>query len=158
MQQEKQADSAFARTAITVAVADQAPLSVQVAYDAVCHPAHGAIDTFVGVVRNHHDGMAVTGITYDAHPAMARHVFHEICATAQQKWPQTCYYIGHYHGYVPVGGMSVVIAVSAAHRDAVFAACRFCIENLKQRAPIWKQEHYPNGKSAWLPGHSLQAY
>ena len=116
---------------------------------------HGAIDIFVGVVRNHHQGQIVTGITYDVHILLAKGVLATICQEAEKKWQGTNYYVAHYHGYLPVGGISVLIAVSAPHRTDSFDACRYVIEEIKKRAPVWKREHYPDGSSTWLPGHSL---
>lgn len=131
------------------------PLDVGKACAMVADPAHGAIDTFIGVVRNHHEGQTVTGITYDVHKALAEKILHEICNEARGIWPETKYYAAHYQGTLNIGGISVLIAVSAAHRAETFEACRYVIEELKKRAPVWKQEHYPDGPSAWLPGHSL---
>ena len=59
--------------------------------------------------------------------------------------------------YLPVGGVSVLVAVSAPHREETFEACRYVIEEIKKRAPVWKKEHYISGESEWLPGHSLVA-
>ena len=117
---------------------------------------HGAINLFVGTVRNHHDGKPVKGITYDVHEDLAKKCFEQICAEAEEIWPGTRYDVTHFKGDLPVGGISVVIAVSSPHRAESFQACRYAIEELKKRAPIWKQEHYPDGKSDWLPGHSLK--
>lgn len=133
----------------------EAPLDVFRACEIVADPAHGAIDTFIGVVRNRHEGQNVTGITYDVHKTLAEKVFHEICGESSARWPGTKYYVAHYHGALAVGGISILIAVSAAHRAETFDACRYVIEEIKKRAPIWKQEHYPDGRSEWLPGHSL---
>jgi molybdopterin synthase catalytic subunit len=123
----------------------------------VADPAHGAINIFAGAVRNHHEGRDVTGITYDVHVNLAEIILREICAEAAGFWPDTRYYVAHYQGALPVGGISVLIAVSAAHRGATFEACAYVIDEIKKRAPVWKQEHYPDGKSEWLPGHSLVA-
>ena len=131
------------------------PLDVSKACDAVADPANGAIDVFVGAVRNNHQGQAVTGITYDVHETLATEEFLNICREAQGLWPQTRYYVAHYQGYLDVGGVSVLIAVSAPHREEAFEACRHIIEDIKKRAPVWKKEHYIDGESAWLPGHSL---
>ena len=65
--------------------------------------------------------------------------------------------MSHYKGQLDVGGMSVIIAVSSVHRAESFDACRYLIEELKKRAPVWKQEHYQHGSSEWLPGHSLRS-
>ena len=132
------------------------PLSLETAVQSVVDPAHGAIDTFIGTVRNMHEGKSVTGITYDVHEALAKKAFYEICEEAQGLWPDTRYYASHYQGVLDVSGISIIIAVSSPHRAESFEACRYVIEEIKTRAPIWKQEHYVTGKSAWLPGHSLK--
>ena len=130
-------------------------LSIERARAFVVDPAHGAIDMFIGVVRNHHEGKPVKGISYDIHESLAEKILCAICEEATGIWPGTKYYVSHYQGTLDVGGTSVIIAVSAAHRADVFEACRYVIEELKKRAPVWKKEHYMDGESAWLPGHSL---
>lgn len=130
-------------------------LDVRKACDIVSDPGHGAIDVFIGAVRNNHQGNTVTGITYDVHETLAETELFKICREAQGVWPQTRYYVAHYHGYLDVGGISVLIAVSSPHREEAFEACRYIIEDIKKRAPVWKKEHYIDGESAWLPGHSL---
>lgn len=130
-------------------------LNIQDAYDFVSDPAHGAVDVFVGAVRNHHEGNKVQGITYDVHDVLATQSFQEICEEAQRRWNDIKIYISHYKGQLDIGGISIIIAVSAAHRAESFDACRYSIEELKKRSPIWKQEHYEHGLSEWLPGHSL---
>lgn len=133
----------------------KSPLDVNAACAAVSDLAHGAIDLFVGTVRNNHQGRDVTGITYDVHETLAIAAFMEICREAQQKWPGTRYYLAHYQGYLDVGGISVLIAASSPHRAEAFDSCRYVIEEIKKRAPVWKKEHYIGGESGWLPGHSL---
>lgn len=140
---------------ITTLVSAQT-LDVQAAVEKVSDPAHGAIDTFIGAVRNNHEGQSVHGITYDAHKILAEKTFHEICEEAAELWPETHYYVAHYQGYLDVGGASIIIAVSAPHRAESFDACRYVIEEIKKRAPIWKKEHYEGGETVWLPGHSLR--
>ena len=132
------------------------PLNIQDAYDFVSDPAHGAADVFIGAVRNHHEGQSVSGITYDVHEELAEQVFQEICAEAQKLWDGIKIYMSHYKGQLDIGGISVMIAVSSAHRAESFEACRYAIEELKKRSPVWKQEHYEHGPSEWLPGHSLK--
>ena len=132
------------------------PINIQDAYDFVEDPAHGAVDVFIGAVRNHHEGQSVEGITYDVHEALAEKTFIKICTEAQQRWGDIKIYMSHYKGELPIGGISVIIAVSSAHRAESFEACRYIIEELKKRAPVWKQEHYEQGPSEWLPGHSLK--
>lgn len=132
------------------------PLNIQDAYDFVIDPTHGAVDLFIGAVRNHHEGNNVQGINYDAHESLAKKIFIDISKEAQQRWENIKIYISHYKGELPVGGISVLIAVGSAHRAESFDACRYIIEELKKRSPIWKQEHYDHGPSEWLPGHSLR--
>lgn len=131
------------------------PLSLDDAYAFVNDGAHGAINIFSGVVRNHHEGQQVTGITYDAHDGLAENALREICEDAQKQWPDTKIYVTHFKGELPIGGVSVIIAVSAAHRAEGYDTNRYVIEEIKKRLPVWKQEHYPDGKSEWLSGHSL---
>jgi molybdopterin synthase catalytic subunit len=122
----------------------------------VQNPDYGAIDLFAGVVRNNHNDKAVSGITYDAHEKLAEKSFTEICHEAAGFWPGTSYAVFHYKGELPVGGTSIAIAVSSRHRAESFEACRYVIEEIKLRAPVWKREHYLEGKSEWLPGRSLR--
>lgn len=131
-------------------------LNIQDAYDFVIDPTNGAVDMFIGAVRNHHQGQSVSGITYDVHEALAEKTFMEICEEAQGRWGDTKIYMSHYKGQLDIGGISVLIAVGSAHRAESFDTCRYVIEALKKRSPIWKQEHYENGPSEWLPGHSLR--
>lgn len=130
-------------------------LCLEDAVQSVTDPAHGAIDTFIGTVRNTHEGKSVTGITYDVHKILAEKTFHDICDEAQGMWPDTRYHVAHYQGVLDVSGISIVIAVSSPHRAESFEACRYVIEEIKKRAPVWKKEHYVDGMSDWLPGHSL---
>lgn len=131
-------------------------LNIQDAYDFVSDPAYGAVDVFIGSVRNHHEGQSVTGLTYDVHEALAQQTFMDISNEAQQRWSDIKIYVSHYKGQLEIGGISVLIAVGSAHRAESFEVCRYIIEELKKRSPIWKKEHYIDGKSDWLPGHPLR--
>lgn len=147
--------SGTTKTNIFVGISEQ-PLSIQKAADFVNAPENGAMDMFVGKVRNHNLGKAVNGVSYDAFAPLACNVFQEICKEATAKFDNRlrCY-VEHYHGHLYIGGISVVIAVGSPHRDESFKACRYIIEELKKRAPIWKQEHYVDGDSEWVQGHAL---
>lgn len=140
---------------ITTLISDE-KLDILKAVENVFDPSHEAIDTFMGTVCNHHEGKAVTSITYDVHRELAEKILNIICAEAQGIWPGTQYYVAHYQGTLDVGGIGIVIAVSASHRAESFEACRYVIEEIRNRAPVWKQEHYVDGQSHWLPGHSLK--
>ena len=139
----------------SVTVSDK-PLHTDTALAAVADHAHGGVDMFIGMVRDNHRGNTVTGMTYDIHVPLAEKMMTEICGEAGQKWQGIKCYVAHYQGYLKVGEISIIIAVSSPHRAESFEACRYIIEQIKMRAPIWKQEHYIDGNSDWLPGHSLQ--
>lgn len=131
-------------------------LDIPAALDFVSDPACGAIATFIGAVRNEHQGRDVIGISYDVFEPLAQNVLRKICEEVRDthnNMINIC--IAHYKGRLAVGGVSVVIAVSTPHRAESFDSCRTLIERLKQQAPVWKQEHYADGDSAWLKGHDL---
>ena len=131
-------------------------LSIQKAADFVDAAENGALNMFIGKVRNHNMGKAVNAVSYDVFAPLACNVFQEICAEATAQFGERLrLYIEHYKGKLEVGGISVIIAVGSPHRDESFQACRYLIEQLKIRAPIWKQEHYVDGVSEWVKGHTL---
>lgn len=131
-------------------------LDIPAALDFVSDPACGAIATFIGAVRNEHQGRDVIGISYDVFEPLAQSILRKTCEEVRDTHNNKiniC--IAHYKGRLDIGGISVVIAVSTLHRAESFDACRTLIEQLKQQAPIWKQEHYADGDSVWLKGHDL---
>lgn len=131
-------------------------LSIEKAADFVDAAENGALNMFVGKVRNHNMGKAVNAVSYDVFAPLACKVFQEICAEATAQFGDRLrLYIEHYKGKLEIGGISVIIAVGSPHRDESFQACRYLIEQLKIRAPIWKQEHYVDGDSEWVKGHTL---
>lgn len=131
-------------------------LSIEKAADFVDAAENGALNMFIGKVRNHNMGKAVNAVSYDVFAPLACKVFQEICAEATAQFGDRLrLYIEHYKGKLEIGGISVIIAVGSPHRDESFQACRYLIEQLKIRAPIWKQEHYVDGDSEWVKGHTL---
>ncbi len=139
---------------IDIGISEDA-LSLQQAYDVVTAPAHGAVTTFVGVVRNLNQGRKVLGVSYDAFAPLCLTTFRDICEKAQLKWGPLKIYCWHYKGRLDVGGISVILAVSSPHRDESYQANRYLIEEIKHRAPIWKMEHYVDGDSEWTEGCEL---
>ena len=132
------------------------PLDAQRALNACGRGANGAIDLFVGQVRNLNEGREVNAVSYDLHRALCEQTFRQICTEAAETFgPHLDYYLAHRHGRLEIGEASVIAAVGAPHRDEAFQGCRFMIEQMKRRAPIWKQEHYVDGDSEWLPGNAL---
>lgn len=110
----------------------------------------GAVVTFEGTVRKlSEDGKDVTGLSYEAHDAMAVSQFQQIAAEARERFGMCTVAIVHRAGDLAIGEVSVAIAVAAPHRSAAFDACEYAIDELKRRAPIWKKEHYVAGESIW---------
>jgi molybdopterin synthase catalytic subunit len=133
------------------------PIVIQEAFDFVLDPKHGAIATFIGSIRNHNQGKEVIAVTYDIFEPLAKKILFNLCQQASQQWRDLKIFLTHFKGRLAVGETSVIIAVSSPHRDEAFKACRYIIEELKQHAPIWKQEHYLQGDSEWMKGHALCA-
>ena len=126
----------------------EAVIDVGVVREAVSREEAGAVLVFEGVTRNHHDGRAVVRLEYEAYASMAKTQMSVICDTIASRWPGSRVAMIHRIGVVDVGEASVVIAVSAPHRDEAYAASRFAIDTLKASVPIWKKEVYADG-SVW---------
>lgn len=109
----------------------------------------GAIATFIGTTRNNNEGRKVIALDYDAYPEMAEKELRRIGDDAEKKWRIERMAIVHRIGPVQITEASVMIAVSAAHRDDAFQACRFAIEEIKKTVPIWKKEVFEGGE-VWI--------
>ncbi|MFZ5625660.1 MAG: molybdenum cofactor biosynthesis protein MoaE [Gemmatimonadota bacterium] len=109
----------------------------------------GAMAVFVGAVRNHHEGRAVTALSYSAYEPMAEAECARIVAEAAARWPVGVR-LRHRIGDLAIGDAAVAIIVASAHRNEAFEACRYVIEEVKRRVPIWKREHYADGTVAWV--------
>ncbi|MFO7246463.1 MAG: molybdenum cofactor biosynthesis protein MoaE [Thermaerobacter sp.] len=125
------------------------PLSLDAAASLVSHPSAGAVCVFTGTVRGITGDHETSYLTYDAYGPMAVAEMQRIAGEIQRRWPGTRVAIHHRVGRVDVGETSVVVAVSAPHRPEAFAACRYGIDELKRRVPIWKKEVYADG-SHWV--------
>src|SRR5207344_2602455 len=115
----------------------------------------GAIATFIGTTRNNNEGRKVIALDYEAYPEMAEKELTRLGEEARRKWQICRMAIVHRVGPVQITEPSVMIAVSAAHREAAFAACRFAIEEIKKTVPIWKKEVYEGGE-IWIGTQSGQ--
>jgi molybdopterin synthase catalytic subunit len=120
----------------------------------VSSPKHGAVTTFVGVVRAVHAGRRVKGIDYDCFAPLAEKELARILAEAGKKWPARVEAM-HRIGSLRVGEASVAVAAGSMHRPEAFAACRWTIDEIKRRLPVWKKEIYTKGEGRWLPGCTL---
>ena len=114
--------------------------------------ADGAVLLFLGTVREHNDGRAVSGMRYDAYVAMAGPVLNDIAQEAAVRCGSDRIAVVHRIGELEIGAISVAIAVSTPHRAEAFDAARYIIEHIKQRLPVWKHEHYVDGAAQWLTG------
>jgi molybdopterin synthase catalytic subunit len=125
------------------------PLSLDAVVDEVRSERAGAIATFVGTTRVESRGRAVEHLDYEAYEGMAENVMAEIAAALKQRYDLCEIAIHHRTGRVDIGEASVVIAVSAPHRQHALAACKDVIDTLKEQVPLWKKEVYEGGEE-WI--------
>lgn len=118
----------------------------------VSRPDSGATVLFLGTVRDHSAGkQGVTRLEYEVFAERVEPKIEEIVGEAASRWPILSAVVEHRSGTVDLGEASVAVAVACAHRSDAFEAARFVIDELKQRAPIWKKEFWPGG-AEWSPG------
>ena len=110
----------------------------------------GAYAGFEGWVRNHNQGRPVTGLRYEAYVVLAESEGERILDEARSRYDILDAHCVHRIGDLTIGELAVWVGVTAAHRDAAFAACRFIIDEVKVRVPIWKHEGYVEGAAGWL--------
>ena len=116
----------------------------------LAHASAGACATFEGWVRDHNAGRKVQQLGYQAYGALAQSEGERIIAEARAKFAIIDACCVHRTGTLEIGELAVWVGISAAHRDAAFSACRYVIDEVKKRVPIWKNEHYADGESGWL--------
>jgi molybdopterin synthase catalytic subunit len=113
----------------------------------------GGTVVFLGTVRSSAEDGSVEGIEYAGYEAMAESEIDRLVADARAQWPDVRLALRHRIGYVRTGEVSVAVLAAAPHRATAFHACRFLIDELKQRAPIWKKEHLAAGAERWVMPH-----
>ncbi len=128
------------------------PLKVQACIDWIISPGSGGIDVFIGTVRDQTKGKSVVRLEFEAYEPMALKEMQRIAEQAFEKWPVQKLLIHHRTGVLNVGELPVIIAVAAAHRAAAFEACRYVIDTLKEKVPIWKKEIFEDGE-VWVAAH-----
>ena len=116
----------------------------------LAHPAAGALATFEGRVRNHADGRGVRLLEYQVYPELAQAEGERVVAEALARFDIIAAHCTHRSGILHIGDMAVWVGIAAAHRGAAFDACRYIIDEVKQRLPIWKRETYAEGDSGWV--------
>jgi MoaE-MoaD fusion protein len=125
------------------------PLSLDAVVDEVRDDRAGAIATFVGTTRVESRGRTVQHLDYEAYEGMAENVMADIAASLKQRYDLCDVAIHHRTGRVEIGDASVMIAVSAPHRQDALAACKEAIDTLKEQVPLWKKEVYEGGEE-WI--------
>lgn len=115
----------------------------------VMRRSDGAYVLFEGVVRDHHEGHAVSSIFYDAYRPMAEKEMAKIVAEVEARFPDVSLTVVHRLGHLVVGDSSIAIVAASPHRAEAFDACRMTIDRIKQTVPIWKKEYGPAGEE-WI--------
>ncbi|GAB4015815.1 molybdenum cofactor biosynthesis protein MoaE [Spirosoma migulaei] len=128
------------------------PIDVATALAYLQSDQAGAIDLFLGVVRDNTQERPVDRLEYEAYDRMAITEMQKIADEAQQQWPILRYVIIHRKGTLTIGEMAVFIGVATAHRADAFDACRYIIDTIKQTVPIWKKEVFTDGEE-WVNAH-----
>jgi molybdopterin synthase catalytic subunit len=117
---------------------------------ALADPAAGGYASFEGWVRNENEGRRVERLEYEAYETLAVAEGERIVAAAMERFGVTRAACVHRVGSLGIGELAVWVGVSAPHRGEAFAACRYIIDAVKHRVPIWKKEHYEDGDSGWV--------
>ncbi len=128
------------------------PIEVQKVINAALQNSAGAINTFIGTVRNQTSGKKVVRLEYEAYEPMAVSEIRKIIDKANASWQLLGWAVSHRVGMLLPGEIAVVVSISTAHRKESFEACQFIIDNLKLTVPIWKREFFEDGDQ-WVSAH-----
>lgn len=127
----------------------EAPIDSSALVQSVMRRSDGAYVLFEGVVRDHHEGKPVESIFYDAYRPMAEKEMEKVVREVESQFPMVALAVLHRLGQLVVGDASIAIVAASAHRAEAFAACRMCIDRIKETVPIWKKERGPDGEE-WV--------
>ena len=116
----------------------------------LCDPAAGGYCAFEGWVRDHNEGRPVKSLEYEAYPELAIKEGSRIIKEALKKFEVLGANCIHRTGHLQIGEIAVWVGATARHREEAFSACRYIIDEVKSRVPIWKKEHYEDGNSGWV--------
>ncbi|TMQ73185.1 MAG: molybdenum cofactor biosynthesis protein MoaE [Candidatus Eisenbacteria bacterium] len=131
------------------------PIVIEPLVAAAARPDCGAVATFLGTTRDHHEGRRVVRLAYEAYEPMALDALVAIEREATQRFQIASCRIVHRLGEVALSEASVAVVVAAAHRGPAFDACRWAMDELKRTVPIWKKESYAEGGEGWVEGTRL---
>jgi molybdopterin synthase catalytic subunit len=127
----------------------EAPIDLAQVYDAVLDPSAGGTSVFVGTVRDHDGGRAVSKLEYTAHPS-ADGVLRAVAREVADRYDVIALAATHRVGRLEIGDVAVVTAAASMHRAEAFEACRSLIDELKTRLPIWKHQVFGDGSEEWV--------
>ncbi len=127
-----------------------APIEIESLKTTLQDAQAGACVTFEGWVRNHNEGKPVQALDYEAYAALAETEGNRILSEAREQFGLEAIVCVHRMGALQIGDLAVWVGVTAAHRGGAFDACRYVIDEVKARVPIWKKEHYVDGASEWI--------
>lgn len=127
-----------------------APLILDQLRETVLDRSSGAYVGFEGWVRDHNEGRRVQGLEYEAYVELGLKEGEDIVRAAELRFGVTRARCVHRTGKLEIGDLAVWVGVSSPHRDEAFAACRYIIDQVKHRVPIWKKEQYVDGDSGWV--------
>ena len=130
----------------------EATLALDALIEASADPRAGALVVFGGTVRNHHEGRAVTRLAYSAYAPLAETLIGRIEAETVAKFKVHHCRVVHRTGSLAIGECAIYAVVRAAHRKEAFAAAQYAVDRVKHEAPIWKEEFYADGSSAFVQG------
>ncbi len=134
------------------------PIDIQKVINTASSLGAGAVNVFVGTVRNTAHGKNVLWLEYEAYESMAVSEIRKIIDEAANQWPLLGWGVSHRVGTLKPGEVSVVVAVSSPHRQQAFEACQFIIDTLKEKAPIFKKEIFEDGEE-WVSARpTVSAY
>jgi molybdopterin synthase catalytic subunit len=128
----------------------RSPISLDALLAEVASVEHGGTCAFLGTVRNGPEEGGVTAIEYSAYPEMVEMEFARITAEVLERWPGSRVAVQHRLGTIPAGEASIAIVAAAPHRAQAFEACRYVIEAVKHRVPVWKKELRADGSEVWV--------
>jgi molybdopterin synthase catalytic subunit len=126
------------------------PLDTGLLRAELADPGCGGYASFEGWVRDHNEGQRVTRLEYEAFAPLALREGERVIAEAGERFGIRRALCVHRLGALELGAIAVWVGAAAEHRDEAFRACRYIIDEVKHRLPIWKKEHYQNGDSGWV--------
>jgi len=134
------------------------PIDPAKALESVIDEDAGGTVLFVGTIRNQTNGKQVKGLEYEVYRRMAERQIAKLEKEIRKRWPVKSIRLIHREGKLKVGEVSVVVAVSAVHREEAFEAAWYAIDRIKDSFPIWKREKFRGGRYGWVKGTPIQSY